>query len=241
MKNIAVWGIVAIGLLASCSGRVEGSLHADGAADLSLRASLEPRMSGLIRSLSRLNSGSDTGEVILNGPAIASSMSAAPGIKTVSFHNINPTTIEGTISIVQVNAFLSIPGNQGGGDFISYEQTATGGKCMITLNRSTGPRIIAVLSPDVTDYLSALMAPVVTGEVLSKTEYLSLVRSVYGRNVADEIGAARIQASIDFPRPISAIRGGVIAGISRNRGEFTIALVDLLVLENPLEYEVSWK
>jgi hypothetical protein len=168
-------------------------------------------------------------------------MASAPGIKSVSFNNINPTTIEGALSIVRVDAFLSIPGNQGGSGFIGYEQIGSGGKFTITLNRGTGPRIIAVLSPDVAAYLSALMAPVATGEVLSKGEYLSLVRSVYGKGVADEIAAARIQVSINFPRPISAIQGGVVSTASKNRGEFDIPLLDLLVLENPLVYEVSWK
>jgi hypothetical protein len=96
---------------------------------------------------------------------------------------------------------------------------------------------MALISPEVSDYLSAFMAPVVTGEELSKAEYLDLVSSLYGRALADEIAAARIYASVDFPGPLQSVRGGNFSG---RRAEFTVPLIDLLVLENRLEYEVRW-
>jgi hypothetical protein len=168
-------------------------------------------------------------------------MASAPGITAIALHNSNPTTIEGAISLGRVDAFLAIPENLGGRPFISYEQSGSGGKLRMSLDRQSGPQIIRLLSPAVADYLAALMAPVVTQEILSTGEYLGLVRSVYGRGVSEEIAAARIQVSLDFPRPISTIRGGIVSAASRNRGEFDIPLLDLLVLEYPLEYEVSWK
>jgi hypothetical protein len=236
MKNLC---IVAVCILAaSCSGRVNGSLHGDGSAELSLQAELEPRMSGLIRTLSRLNNPSSGADPVLNGPSIAASMAVAPGIKGVSFRNINATAIEGVISLTRVNSFLGVSGGPG---FIAYEQTSTGGKVTIILNRNTAPRLIAVLSPDVGAYLEALMAPVATEEVISKAEYLALVRSVYGKAIADEIAGSRIRASIDFPGAISGIRGGSVSGTNKNCGDFDIPLADLLVLEGPLEYEVSWQ
>lgn len=241
MRNIFFSLIAGFVLLASCSAKVNGSLHEDGSADFSLWASLEPRMATLIRSLARLNRTSPSSEQILDGPAIALSMASAPGIKSIVLKNNNPTTIEGTISLVRVDNFLAIPESQGARRFISYEQSGSGGRFRIALDRNSGPQIVTLLSPNVAGYLSALMAPVVTGETLSKGEYLGLVRSVYGKGVADEIVGARIQVSIEFPRPISAIRGGVVSIASKTRGEFDIPLLDLLVLENPLEYEVSWK
>jgi len=60
---------------------------------------------------------------------------------------------------------------------------------------------------------------------------------VYGRPLADEIAAARIWAIIEFPRPLVSVKGGSSAG---NRAEFNISLADLLVLEQPLRYEVIW-
>jgi hypothetical protein len=82
------------------------------------------------------------------------------------------------------------------------------------------------------------MAPIATGEALTKAEYLGLVASVYGKAVAEEISRGSIRAIVDFPGPVSAVRGGTSSG---KQAVFTVPLPDLLVLEKPLIYEVSWK
>jgi hypothetical protein len=195
-------------------------------------------MSALIRSLSRLSADSSRSPQLLDALSISKSLIAAPGIKSVLLRNKNPAAIEGSISIFKADAFLALPGNSGNSNFISYEQTPAGGRLRITLDRSSGPRLLTLFSTDVRDYLSALMAPVATGEALSRQEYLDLVQSVYGKAIAEEISASRIQLNIDFPGSISTIRGGRAA---ENRAEFTIPLSELLVLERPLLYEVFWK
>ncbi|MDR2796755.1 MAG: hypothetical protein LBB80_00240 [Treponema sp.] len=225
-------------LWVSCSAQVQGSLHLDGSADLILQASLEPRMAALIRSLSRLSGGSSRSEQVLDAATISKSLASAPGIKSLVLRNQNPTTIEGTISILKVDAFLAVPGSPGNSNFITYEQTHAGGRLRIALDRSSSPRILTLLSPEVRDYLSALMAPVATGESLSQKEYFALIQSIYGKPLADEITAARIQVTIDFPGSISTIQGGRAA---ENRAAFTIPLGDMLVLEHPLIYEVFWQ
>jgi len=72
---------------------------------------------------------------------------------------------------------------------------------------------------------------------MTTREYLDLVASIYSRLLANEIAEARIRATIDFPRPITSIQGGAFVG---RRAEFDISLLDILVLEQPLRYEVSW-
>jgi hypothetical protein len=238
--------------LPSCSARIAGAVKEDGSAEFTLGASLENRMTTLIRSLSAL-SGSSAGlsaglsagtsagtsalpeTPVIDGPAIGASMAAAPGIAGAALRNTGPAAVAGEILISRIEDFLSLPESGGAERFITY--TSSPGRLTVSLNRNSGPRIIALISPEVNDYLSALMAPVATGERLAKTEYLNLVASVYGRAVADEIAAARIYASVDFPGPLRTVRGGTFSG---RRAEFAVPLLDLLVLENPLEYEVRW-
>ncbi|MDR2495386.1 MAG: hypothetical protein LBD24_09225 [Spirochaetaceae bacterium] len=234
--------VLAVMLAASCSARVNAALSQEGSGNLSLQANLEPRTAALIQALSRLNNPSApaTGKNILDGRSIGASLGAAPGVQSVSLSNVSPVAITGTIAVAQVDSFLAVPENQGRGRFITYQKSGSGGRFTARLNREISPKVMALLSPDAVDYLSALMAPAATGEALSKTEYVALVRSVYGRGIAEEIAGARVWAAVDFPGPISAIRGGTVSGASKNRAEFDIPLLDLLVLETPLEYEVSW-
>jgi hypothetical protein len=179
--------------------------------------------------------GGAAGAPVLNGEAISRSMSAAPGVESVSFRNTGPVALEGSVKITNIGDFLAPVRDKKG--FIVLEENASGGRLRISLSRDLGPDILSLISPEITDYLSALMAPIATGEVLSKAEYLELVASVYGKPIADEIAGASIRASVDLPGPIRSIQGGKFSG---RRAEFDIPLLDILVLENPLSYEVSW-
>jgi hypothetical protein len=231
-----------LSLLAGCSGRISGNLRRDGSADLALEMSIEPRMTAMLRSLSSL--GSATGSPpernapVINGPAIARSMAAAPGILSADLTNTSPAGIAGIIRVSRVDESFATPGVSE--QFITLgEGKETGDKRLfILLDREIAPLLLGMISPDIRDYLSALFAPAATGDPFSKAEYLELVEDIYGKVLAEEIAAAKIAVSIAFPGTISSVKGGTFNGTS---AAFTIALADLLVLENPLEYEVIWK
>ena len=97
--------------------------------------------------------------------------------------------------------------------------------------------MLLLISPDLLDYLSALMAPIVTGEVIGRDAYLELVASVYGKAIADEIRGARFLLNLGFPGPVESVAGGTGKG---SHAEFSISLTDLLVLDSPLHYKVRW-
>ena len=259
IKNLAVIlpALAFLLFFASCAAQINGSLKGDGQADLQIRAALEPRMTALIGGLAAASGSARTGAPILDGPAIAASMSAAPGIASVSFKNTTPSAIEGPIKIARIGDFLA-PGMAAGKAagassrpkkpaFIDFEQNArggssggaaSGGRCAINLSLDSGPEILSLISPEISDYLAALMAPLATGEALTKAEYLALIGSVYGRAIADEIARAFIRASIDFPGPVQSAKGGTFSGRSV---DFAIPLLDIFVLETPLSYEVVWR
>ena len=105
------------------------------------------------------------------------------------------------------------------------------------MNKTTGKLLLSNISQDLVDYISSLMAPVATGENISSAEYLELVTSVYGENIAKEIGAARITIEIDAPAVIFNVEGGTF---KKRRASFDIPLLDILVLEKPLVYKIEW-
>ena len=217
------------GLLLSCAARIDGSLAADGSAVMSVNVSLETGMTSLIRRLKA--AGGQTGDPVLDGQSIAQSMSNKPGVARVSFTNTASSALDGTVQISNINEFLAV------GGFIKFEQGRTGGSCEINISRDNGPAILAMLSLEISDYLETLMAPLVTGEDLNKAGYLAEVTSIYGRTVSNEIAGSRIRVSIDFPGTVTSVRGGTFSG---RRVNFDIPVLDLLVLETPLSYNVMW-
>ena len=218
----------------SCATQISGTLHAEGQADLNVNTSLGTAITGLIRAFATVSGEFSPDAPVLDGAAVSASMSVAPGIESVSLRNRTPTRLEGPVRISQISSFLA-SGNAAG--FINFEQRANGGSCTINLSLSSGPGVLSHLSPEIHGYLEALMAPLATGERLTRTEYLELVSSVYGRGVSDEIAASRINVSLEFPGQVQSVRGGTYSG---RRAEFDIPLVSVLVLEVPLSYEVIW-
>jgi len=237
MKKIQIIILLGFLVFASCSARINGTLQEGGSANLTIQAALEPRMTALIRSL-RGVMGTAGSDLVLDGPSISRCMAGSHVVVSVSIANTGPAALEGGAVISQVEDFLSL---NRGRRFISYSESQRGGRpsgrVLIYLDKETAPELMALLSREAVDYLTALMAPAVLGEDLSENEYLSLLGSLYGRPIADEIRAARITASIEFPGPITAIQGGTAAG---NRADFVIPLLDLLVLEKPLSWEIAW-
>ncbi|MDR2247106.1 MAG: hypothetical protein LBE17_10650 [Treponema sp.] len=226
----------AVLVFASCSGTVDGVVNQDGSAEIELEIALGNQMAGRLWLLNSILRGGaqDAQPPLLDGPAIALSMAAAPGISAVSLRNKSPTAVAGAVSVSRIDAFLSLPARAGGAPFIRYDPA---GRVVISLDLETGPQLLSLLSEDVRDYLSTLAAPVATGIPLTTAVYREIVASLHGPRVADEIAAARIPITIEFPRPVKEVRGGAAQG---RRARFDLPLIDLLVLERPLMYEVTW-
>jgi hypothetical protein len=167
-------------------------------------------------------------------------MAASPGVASVALRNRTPSAVEGPVKISRIGDFLRrgmAAGDTAG--FITFEQTSpSGGRCSVRIGLDSGPQILTLISQDIVDYLGALMAPIATGEAVTKAEYLDLVASVYGRGIADEMSTATVRAVIDFPGPVQSAQGGTFSG---KRAEFNIPLLDILVLETPLSYEIRWR
>jgi len=216
----------------SCSARIDGVVMAGGAAEINVKASLGARTVSLVQSI-RSFMGDTKNTPALDGAVISRSLAAASGIKSASLKNTSPEALEGPISISNVGDFLLSEKDM----FITYSESPDSSSITVILDKNSAPLLISRLSPEVDEYLSALMAPVVSGEDMSSGDYLSLIAVVYGRPLADEIAQSRITASIDFPRQVTSVSGGSSSG---RRAEFDIPLLDILVLEKPLRYEIKW-
>jgi hypothetical protein len=219
-------------MLVSCSGRITGAIEAGEQGEFIIEAELAPASARLLAPLSPATVSGQSAPV-LDAGVISLSLRGAPGVSSAEMRNTSAENITGSIGFTKISDFLTA----GEFRFITWEQSPASGRAVIAIDRSKGPQMIAMLSQDVSDYLSAIMAPIATGEPLSKPEYLRLVSSVYGSAIAREIENAEITASIRFPGRITMAEGSVFSG---STARFRAQLLDLLVLEQPLRYEVRW-
>jgi hypothetical protein len=224
--------VVAAVFFASCSGRITGSIQANEQGEFIIEAELAPVSARLLAPLSPTTVTARPAPV-LDAGVIALSLKDAPGISSAQLRNTTPESITGGISFVKISDFLT----SGAFRFITWEQNTTSGRAVITIDRKNGPQMLAMLSQDISDYLSAIMAPIATGEPLTKREYLQLVSGVYGDAIAREIEGAEIAVSIRFPGRVTLAEGGSFSG---STVRFYIRLLDILTLETPLVYETRW-
>jgi hypothetical protein len=159
-------------------------------------------------------------------------MRNAPGITSVILKNTSPSSVEGTVQVSNINEFLTSSDSI---KFIVFDQKAK--MCQININRENAPVMLSLLSPEITGYLNALMAPAATGENMSRSEYLELIAMFYSKAISDEIASSQVRASVEFPGTITSVKGGTFSGKQAN---FDIPLLDILILETPLSYEVRW-
>jgi hypothetical protein len=242
MKSFVFPFIAALTLLSSCSAQISGVVSENGSAELTVQSGLQPSMTQLIHSLFRIGGGSSQNVVDAN--SINASLSAAKGVKVIRFRNITSSAIEGSLSLSNVNDFLSATGQRS--QFISFDPQD--GRLLVSLDRSSAPRIVSMLSPDIVDYLSCIMAPAALEDyqyILTKTQYLNELQNFFGSfkdkklaaSLIEDIKKANIHIAIDFPKDVKSVKGGSFSG---RRAEFNAPLLDLLTLETPLTYEVRW-
>lgn len=239
MKWLPLLSTLILFSLTACSAKIDGNLFSDGKADVSLSMTLEAQTASLISNLSP----SPADGPLIDARGFVRALQSAPGVETVSLSNPSPRTLAGTLAIRSVAAFLNARTNAADGkaifvQFIQYDSTSSGGHLRLTLDRNNGPATLALFSQDVTDYLSALMAPIATGEKLSQGTYLNLVSGMYGAAVAEEIKRARIGVTLRVPGPVTSVVGGTYSGKSVI---LDIPLAALLVLDNPVVYDIWWK
>jgi hypothetical protein len=239
----AIAMVVFAAAISACSARYQLVLRESGAADAEVSAALEPLTARLVANLADFGRSEGTGASagpVLDAADLSQTLRGSPGVTSVSFRNPDAGSVAGTVSLGNIERFLSSPadGRTSATRFVRIERSGTGGRLTVSIDRQSGAALLASLSPDIVDYVSALMAPVATGENIGRSEYLALVETMYGKGIAAEIAGATIRASVQLPGDAVSVRGGSFSG---RRAEFLVPLVDLLVLEKTVSIEAAWK
>jgi hypothetical protein len=227
--------LVCLGL-GSCGAAISGTLERGGAGNFEVSTAFTPAFTAKMQDFRAFSQGAGPSVPLIDAAEIARSLSAAPGVGRVSLRNNGPASLEGPVRIARLADFLAPSGREG---FISFtENPAGGGQAAITLSRETVPAMLSLISPDLTYYLNFIFAPIVTGEQISKDEYLTQLSLFHNPAVAQEVSRSEIRISVTFPGPLLSVQGGSFSG---GTAEFVIPLLDLLVLTQPLSYRALWR
>lgn len=126
-----------------------------------------------------------------------------------------------------------------------FSPTETG--MTISLSRESVNAIINQLPPETADLLELLMAPVFTGEQLSRSEYLEIISAAYGEKIAKEIATATCTLCINAPTEIASTHVSTTntsdIQVTRTKKTATvyIPLPLLLTLDETTDIYITWK
>jgi hypothetical protein len=236
IRHGLVWLLpVALGL-GSCGAAISGNLERGGAGNFEISMTLSPAFVAKIQDFRSFSQEGGASAPLINAAEITRSLSAAPGVGRVSLRNNGPAALEGPVRITRLADFLAPTGREG---FISFvENPGGGGQAAITLSRETVPAMLSLISPDIVYYLNFVFAPVVTGDRLSKDEYLTQLSLFHNPGVAEEVSRSEIRVVVNFPGSLLSVRGGSFSG---KVAEFIIPLIEFLVMSQPLSYQAVWR
>ena len=111
----------------------------------------------------------------------------------------------------------------------------------LTLSPETMRGLYRSMDARTRGYADLFMAPVFTGDSMSGEEYAALIASVYGTGMAGEISDAVMEISLSAPEGKKAAScSDPGASLSGRRATVFVPLLDLLVLDRELSWEVGW-
>jgi len=178
-------------LLTGCTVDLDVAVTQKGGAALTAGSVMGKAIEKTIRSVSGT---SDTAS-LFNIPELEEQFSQA-GFTGVSAQERTSAGLRLTMGITDIaEGIASVPG-------VITAAAKSGKKSVtITLTEQIMRSTAAMLPQHEQDYLELLMAPVLTGDPMEADEYLELMASVYGQNVADELAGSTLSITIREPAP----------------------------------------
>ncbi len=224
--------LTAVILLAACSPSLVITVHPDDSADIAFSANPSPAGSSLTR---RVTGADDDATPLYDRDAVSEGLSGM-GIRleTLSFPSGDGLAFSGSVS-----SLAHIPGG-------ALVRTASPEGITLSLSPESVNAVLGKLPTGTQDILELLMAPILTGEQLSREEYRDILAAAYGERAAEELATASCTIHLRTPQPVrSAVFSGpdsvsVPIEYAGNTVSAAIPLDLLLTLSAPLNLTVSW-
>lgn len=200
-----------------CVPVLEVEVKADGGYTVSYAVALGEKFIDTISSVT--GAGIDT--PVFNADEFKSQL-AKTGMKNIYAVTpaLNAIVLSVPISAKEKNIFSD-------SKMISRNVVSGKNNMTLTLSSESLIKIYNALPEETRAYIDLFMAPVFTGETMTKDEYVELVSMVYGNPLAEEITDAKLTLAMSPPE-------------KKNQKRFSVPLIDLLLMSKPVSFSVSW-
>lgn len=233
LVSFAFLGFLAItgGLLSSCSGSGKLRLDASGGGRLELKGEIPPLVAAKLRKLSSLPAD----RPLFDAKSAQGSMEKG-GVSLISFSTPSPDSFVSSLEAKSLEG-LAARKEMAGPKALSLTSKAGAKTLAIHLERGNCRPLLDLVPGLDPELIAALSPPALDPEPLSRAEYRAMLVGILGEKAVAALEASKISLEIEAPSAILASRGGSAKG-----RVFTASIpcLDLLVLEKPLDFSLSW-
>lgn len=229
-KNIRLSTIIIlvsfIGVFTSCSPQVIITADKDGPTKASFSASLSETSEKLIRRFTGTENG-----LLFNKEEISLSLALA-GLSSHHIEYSTPTDLSISVVIPKTQTLLS--------KALLFSRTTN--TLTVSLTPESVKSAIGVMPRETADFLELLMAPILTGENLTESEYTEIIGATYGKTILKELENSVFTLSIRCPLKIKTTQKPEMALVTttNNTAVFKIPLILLLVMEQNISASAEW-
>jgi hypothetical protein len=223
---------LAAGVLSACSGSAAAVLRSDGGLRVRMDASIPSPLAARLRALSSLPADAP----LFDAKNAAGTMAARPGLSLVSASSPDPDSISATVDVRDLRALLAAPDLASTGA-VRLAEGSGWKELRVRLARgSVTPLVNLVpgLDPALVD---ALSPPALDPDPIGRADYRRMLAGIVGEKAAVALDTAVVVLRLTAPSAVLASSGG---GMDGQTLVVRVPVLDLLVLEKPLEFSLRW-
>ncbi len=223
--------------LASCAASMTLSVGSDGSGTLSVDARVPDAVAARLQAYRSAAGGSCSESAPLFDARAIREGTSARGLAALSVETPAPNRFRGSFTIRSLAEAAGNPGLSGSG-MLRLESSAKGSTLSFRLSRENAaslPELFPGLDPYI---LEALSPPALDPYPVTAGEYREMLGALLGEAAARELEGAEAVVRIRLPGAVTGSSGGEASGAAFTA---SIRIFDLLVLEKPIAFSVSWK
>lgn len=236
-------GVLSAALLAmtalfpACSASVASAIGADGSLRVSIHAEVPSALAVKFRKLADLGSGGISKGPFFDLEAIRKSLAARPGLVIDEIGQPGPDSVRLILSARNMAELAASPDFKDTG-LITISNGPDWAECRFRMERGAA-KVLASLLPGIDPYLmDALSPPALEEDPVTVDEYRTMLASILGERAMPAMEAASLDLSISAPGEVIGSGGGILSGSTLAT---KVSLIDVLVLEKPIELWMRWK
>lgn len=243
-------------VMTSCSSSITVQAKKDCSSDVQIQTDLG---NTVLQTIKSVTAGMNQISSSANGSTAAPADTSATDKPVFSAPEISQALSQGDItnvvvqtptsSSISVSGTLPAPADQKmtlkqDGIKLANFITCTKNSLTLILAPETVLNVVKSLPEESQSYLDLLMAPVITGEQMSASEYVELVGAVYGDEMSKELASSAVKISLVTPAGVqlkkSSLSDTKNVKTAADRVVFSIPLAEFLTLSTAQTFSISW-